>query len=247
MDIFSKYLYFFSSLTLLFLFFVIFYLRRDLRSRMLIVGLIVGIFGIFSEIFFFKDYWNPPLIFRFGEFGGIEDFLFGFAFGGIGTSIYDFVLHKRFRKKRHPHYWIIPVLGISELASLFVFFDFMKINSIYASAVGLLIPMFIIIIIRKDLIIETIISAIITAFLLVFLESLFLSFAPDYLRSYYFLYGKVPLIFGYAPITELIWGLSFGSIIGPIYDFYYGNSPVSYAKLKIRKNKAPLLKRKKLY
>lgn len=201
------------------------------------IGLFLGVVGVFSESVFFRDYWNPPLIFRFGPYGGIEDFIFGFAVGGIGTAIYYFTLHKRFRKKNHPHFWIIPTIGIIECLSLFILNYLLRINSIYASSIGLIIPSLIIMLIRKDLIIETILSAIMTAFLLVFVESVLLIFASGYLSHYYFLYRKVPLLFGLAPITELIWGISFGAIVGPLYDFDYGDGPVNFPHLKKRRRR----------
>ena len=51
---------------------------------------------------------------------------------------------------------------------------------------------------------------------------------PIYLEKYFLLHGKVLLIFGTAPITELIWGLSFGAIAGPLYDFKQGTEPVNF-------------------
>lgn len=234
MSIFSKYLYFFGTLIALLVFFIIFCPRKDLQIRMIRIGLLVGVIGVLFEVFFFQDYWNPPLLFRFGKFGGIEDFLFGFATGGISTAIYAFLFRKRFHKKNSPHYWIIPTMVGIELLSFFIFFYLCRFNSIYASAIGFLISAVTIVTIRKDLITESIVSAVVTALLLVLVESLLLVFAVGYLRQYYFLYGKMLLLFGYTPITELIWGLSFGAAIGPLYDFASGTVPLSYSIRNIK-------------
>ncbi len=235
MDIFTKYLYFWSSLVALCVFFIIFYSRKDLRKRMVKIGFGVGITGILAEPVFFQDYWRPYLLFSFGHFGGIEDFFFGFALGGVGTALYDVVFHKRFRRKGHPHLWIVPLLILSELLCILIFFNGLKVNSIYASAIGFVIPAFIIMVVRKDLIVETIFSAILVGSLMVFLEMLVLLFAPTYLENFYLLYGKAPLLFGIVPITEFIWGALFASVAGPLYDFNYGNVPIAFAKTKKKK------------
>lgn len=225
MEFFIKYLYFFGSIVGLLIFVLIYLKRKDLRFRMITAGVGVGIVGIFSEYVFFQDYWKPPLLFKLENFGGIEDFFFGLAFGGIGVVVYDVVFHKRLKRKFHPQKWIIPVVIFSEFVSVYLFFHVLKINSIYASAIGFIIPVIIIIFFRKDLLKEIIFSAILAGLLLVSVESFLLLFAPTYLEKYFLLHGEVILIFGNAPITELIWGLSFGALAGPLYDFKEGTKP----------------------
>src|SRR5665213_821950 len=133
-ELFTKYLYFWGSLGGLGIFGLFYHARKDLRHRMLRAGIAVGVVGVFSEGVFFRDYWHPPLIFRFGRFGGIEDFFFGIAFGGICVCIYDVVFHKRLKRKGFPHYWITSLLVVSELLSVTLLTG--RINSIYASAIG---------------------------------------------------------------------------------------------------------------
>src|SRR3989344_8702065 len=136
----TTHMYFWGSLVLLGLFAAIFYYRPDLRRRMIRMGIAVGILGVLSEAVFFQDYWHPPLVIRFGRFGGIEDFFFGFSFGGICVALYDVVFHKRLKKKGYPHYWIIPLLVISEVLSVSVVGPTLGISSIYSSALGFIVP-----------------------------------------------------------------------------------------------------------
>jgi hypothetical protein len=228
MGLITKYLYLFGSLLGCVIFLFIYLKRKDLGSRMIIAGIIVGIIGIFSEYVFFQDYWNPPLLFKFWVFGGIEDFLFGFAAGGIGVVIYDVIFHKKLRKSNHSQIWIIPIVIFSGLLSVYLFFNFLEINSIYASAIGFIIPVIIIMLFRKDLTKEIIISSILAGAFLISGEVFLLCFMPTYLEQYFLLHGKVLLVFGIAPITELIWGICFGAFVGPIYDFIEGTKPVNF-------------------
>ena len=220
----TTHMYFWGSLVLLGLFAAIFYYRPDLRRRMIRMGIAVGILGVLSEAVFFQDYWHPPLVIRFGRFGGIEDFFFGFSFGGICVALYDVVFHKRLKKKGYPHYWIIPLLVVSEVLSILILSQYM--NSIYASAIGFVLPAAAVIAVRRDLIVETVFSAILGASLLILMEMILLLLAPNYLRQYFLLYGEVPLIFGVVPITEFLWGAAFAAIVGPLRDFEFGYAPV---------------------
>jgi hypothetical protein len=228
MGLFTKYLYLFGSIFGCIIFLFICQKRKDLRYRMIIAGTIIGIFGIFYEYVFFQDYWNPPLLFKFGLFGGIEDFLFGLGFGGIGVVIYDVVFHKKFSQVKHPQTWIIPIVILSEFLSVYLCFNFLGMNSIYASAIGFIIPIIIIILSRKDLIREIIFSSVLAGLFLILGEIILLYLVPSYLEKYFFLHGKVILIFGIAPITELIWGICFGAVVGPMYDFIEGTKPINY-------------------
>lgn len=229
MDIFTKYLYFWGSLVALAVFAVIFCLRKDLHRRMVKIGFVVGIAGVLSEAVFFRDYWHPPLLIHFGRFGGVEDFLCGFAMGGIATSLYDTIFHKRLRRKGYPHIWIVPVIVASEMLSILILFYGFGLNSIYASAIGFIVPAIVIAIVRKDLIVEILFSAVLFGALLSFTEMLALIFAPTYLKLYFVLYGKAPLIFGVVPLTEFLWGASFAAIVSPLFDFDYGFVPVGFA------------------
>lgn len=189
----------------------------------------------FQNIFSFKITGPPPLIFKIGTLGGIEDFLFGLTAGGVGAAIYDVVFHKRLRLKGNHHYWIIPLVLFSEFISLVIFFNHFKINSIYASAIGFILPAAIIVIIRRDLFMETIFSGLLVGGVLIFFENLLLIFAPNYLTDYFLLQGRVNLI-GLTPITELIWGMGFGALVGSIYEFDFGEAVVNLprSKRKIR-------------
>lgn len=227
-DIFTKYLYFWGSLMGLGVFALFYHARPDLRRRMLKTGIMVGLAGILSEGVFFRDYWHPPLLFRIGHYGGIEDFFFGVAFGGICVCIYDVFFHKRLKRKRHPHYWITSLLVVSEVVAVEGLSPFM--DSIYASAIGFLVPVAAIIIIRRDLIIETFLSALLGGSILAFVEMILLVMAPNYLRQYYFLYNKAPLIFGIVPLTEFLWGAAFAALVGPWRDFEFGYAPVNFAR-----------------
>ena len=222
---FTKYAYFWGSLAGLGVFTLFYHVRKDLRRRMLRMGIAVGIVGVLSEGVFFRDYWHPPLLFHLGRFGGIEDFFFGIFFGGVCVALYDTVFHKRLRRKGYPHYWIVPLLILSEILCVLILGQY--VNSIYASAIGFTVPALAVMVWRRDLIMETLLSALLGGAILAFMEMLALLLAPGYLKNYFFLYGRVPMILGVVPFTEFMWGAAFAAIVGPLRDFEFGYAPVS--------------------
>lgn len=197
---------------------------------MILNGMLFAVVGFFIEFVFFKDYWNPPLLFKFGEFGGIEDLMFGFAAGSFGSVFYNVVFRSKLKRVETPRVWIVPLVLIVQSLSFLVLSHVFDINSIYASSIGWLIPTTMIIMIRKDLVKEIIISAIIGGFILVLGEGLFLLLARDYLEDYFLLYGRVPILLDIFPVTEFIWGLSFAALISPLYEFATGRSAVDMKK-----------------
>jgi len=199
---------------------------------MVISGIGVALVGIISEKIFFQDYWNPPLIYRFGTFGGIEDLMFGFAAGSIGAVLFNVIFRKKSVQNRKPKIIILPIVIISEYLSVQILTNLIQINSIYSSAIGFLIPALIIISTRRELLLDTILSAFACGIILILTEGVLLvTFGQNYLENFYLLHGKAPILFGIFPITEFIWGFSFGAIIGPLYEFATGRSVASKIKI----------------
>lgn len=93
------YSYLIGDLTLLIVWFILFYFRKNVRKEMLIISLIIGIGGLFAETIYTIDWWQPLTI--TGTLIGIEDFLFGFAIGGIGSSIYEVIFKKTVKIKKN--------------------------------------------------------------------------------------------------------------------------------------------------
>lgn len=198
-------------------------------------GIGVGIFGIISEYFFFKDYWNPPLLFQFGDFGGIEDFIFGFVAGGVGAVIFNVVFRKKLINSNNPHRWMIPVGILIQLLSFIFLPPLTNINSIYASAIGMILNLVLLLTLRRDLVLESLFSATLSGAILIALEGIFLILGNDYLENYFKLHNFVPLVFGIVPVTELVWGMAFGALVAPSYEVISGKKILNEKSTKSRK------------
>lgn len=186
--------------------------------------------GPVSEYWYFQDYWRPFLLIRLPFVGGIEDLMFGFAIGGIGSFIYEAIFIKGFclceRKKiaRREFLLLFPLIIFF---SMLVFNNVLRINSIFASAIGMIIAGFLILFFRSDLWQNAFLSGLMVAavmFIVYLIPQLIFPQAHEFLAKVWLLYGTRfgYLIFGHIPLTEMIWGFSWGFAWGPIYEFITG-------------------------
>jgi hypothetical protein len=100
------------GIAMLFILWGLFYFaRRDLCSRMVVMSIILLPLAPIGQYYFLKDYWHPPLILpiqiRGLVFGGLADFLFAFAMGGIATAAFP-VLYRQIpiSGNARPRQWI---------------------------------------------------------------------------------------------------------------------------------------------
>ncbi len=91
--------------------------------------------------------------------------------------LYEAYFKRRLRSGAHHHYWIIPLMALSEY--LWLYYGVAQgLNSIFASAAGLLLPALLIVMIRRDLIRDALFSGLIFATLLALFETVLLIMAP---------------------------------------------------------------------
>lgn len=208
-----------------------YYARRDLRPRILVMSIILLPLAPLGQYYFLKDYWHPPLILpiQIGNsvYGGLADFLFAFTTGGIATAAFPVLFHQTtITGKASPRYWIGFAFLVTEGVSVIVLTQFFHVNSIFSSSIGFLFCAVLMIVIRRDLLKSSLISGIISGFTLAGAEGILSFIVPLYLSRYWYLYNTKYdfLIFNRIPATELVWGIAFGIVIGPIFDFYRGQT-----------------------
>jgi len=208
----------------------IFFARKDLRRKIVQASILGGILLMVIEPFWaLKDYWHPPYILGKDGFF-VEDFIFGFLMGGIGISIYDVVFSKRNEKTEPRRAKISIFLMIASILSMPVFCNGLGINSIFVSSFYALIISAIIVYIRRDLLIPSIISGLLMLALIIPTYAfLFNVISTDYWDKYWFLANtKYDVrILGHIPLTELLWYFSWGCVAGA-YEFATGRTKSDY-------------------
>lgn len=222
--------YFIVSLLFLLVWFVLFWKNKVVRKPMLILSALTMFAGPLSEYWYFQDYWRPYLFIRLPFIGGIEDLIFGFAIGGIGSFIYESVFIKGFclcERKQIAHREFILIFPLIIIISMLVFNNLLGINSIFASSIGMIIAGILMMVFRRDLWQNALFSGLLVAlimFTIYLIPQLIFPQAHVFLPKAWLLYGTKfgYLIFDHIPLTEMIWGFSWGFAWGPIYEFITG-------------------------
>ena len=224
----DRYTYLFISLFLFIPYFIIIFKRPDLRRKVIKTSLIGGVAGLIANFWYFRDYWRPPSLFG-NTVISIEDFLFGFLITGIAASIYDTVFNKKYVKKYKKRKKFFGNLFLIGVIILFIFNNWLGINSIFVSSFAFLGFSIIIISIRKDLIIPSIVSGLLVTLIIIPIYIILFNYiSPTYWDKYWLLantsFGIEVL--GNIPVTELIWYFTWGCFAGISYDFVSGSEKV---------------------
>lgn len=215
-----QYTYLVGSIISLVPLFFIFLFRKDLVREVVIMGVGFMILAVPAEYYLWTvDYWKPYTV--TGTRIGIEDFILGFANGGFLAVIYEFFLRKKHRlsseKKNTTRAFIITVAMVGTISILFWGFH---INSSIATPVGMLMPLILILVLRKDLITYSLISgAIATIFVIpiyVALEYLTPGFTE---KTWLFSLLTNIRVLG-IPIEDIVYYYLLAALLGPLYLFW---------------------------
>lgn len=202
---------------------ILFLLRKDLRKEMLALGVVFGIAGVISQLTHVVDWWQPPTI--TGTRIGIEDFLIGFFMGGVVGVLYEEFFKKHFRsvRKRKPtffnwffHWSLLGLFAVSFLASFYIF----GLHSFYAALVALCLFTFYMLVMRRDLIVDSLVSGVLTVIVGTVVYLLLFLLFPNYIVQFWYLpdvwFSKMLLGI---PLAEYIWYFFAGAFIGPLYEY----------------------------
>jgi hypothetical protein len=198
-------------------------LRKDLRHKILFLGLYGLIIGPILELWFIQDYWRP--LTATNTLVGIEDFIHSFAALAIFGVAYEELFRKHYAKRHiHKHHWVLLLMPIL-LLSFYLFdqiFPQYYINSMYATIYSSVITAIIILSTRKDLFFDALISGVIAGIIFILIELIFLYFFPEFYVKFWLINNLSGITIKTIPIEELIWAFTCGLVVGPMYEFYAG-------------------------
>lgn len=220
-----KFAYLLGDLIFLLIWAFLFWRRRDLRSEMWAMSILTAVMGPISEYWYFRDYWQPLLLWRFHPLiGGLEDVLFGFAVGGIAAVLYEEFLGLRLKRHGRRRNWILLAFALIEGACMIVFCDTLGINSIFASCIGFLLTTLMILMLQPNLLKNIILSGLFLAGVMFTVYFFFLPLWLNRLDHVWLLYNSPwgILLFNRVPLTEMVWAICWGMVGGPLYEFWQG-------------------------
>lgn len=199
----------------------IFWYRCDARKEILSVSVLFGIAGLVADFVASIDYWTPPTI--TGTRVGIESFLYGFSIGGIASAIYIAITKRRVVGGNNDA-GMRFILSIYVLTAIFltVFLAF-GMDSFYANIVAFLVPTCIMLLQRKDLLFDSLVTGILLTIIGIVITSVLLMLQPTFIQQHWKLDGQwyMRLLFG-IPLGEYIFYLTAGMFIGPFYEYWHG-------------------------
>jgi hypothetical protein len=193
------------------------------RSLILRVSICTAAFGLFEPIFV-PDYWNPPSLFNLAQRTGfdIESFIFSFAIGGIGATLYNAFARIRLRPLSEGHIensaHRFHRIAIFSPFVVFIAVKFLPWNPIYAAITAMLLGAILAVFCRPDLLKKTLVGAVIfVALYFVFLIGLE-GLSPGYVSKYWNWKELTGIRILQFPIEEFLFAVSFGMYWSSVYE-----------------------------
>jgi len=217
-----KYTYFVFCLLFFIPWLLLYFHRKDLRKEMLFMSILLA-FGslITGYLFWTIDWWRPETITATRV--GFEDFILGFANGGIAAVIYEEIYRTHFikRKAAKKNYYPYVIIFSFIFFISFLFWGF-NINSFTASSVSMIITTLLIFFLRKDLIIDSIISGLLMMIISIPIYLILIKVSPGWVEHTWLFNSISGIKFLGIPIEDLIFYLLFGFVTGPFYEIWQG-------------------------
>ena len=191
---------------------------------MLWASLLTMPFGLF-EPFFVPEYWSPPSLFNLAITTGfdIESFIFAFAFGGVGSVLYEFLTNKRHKKirkykrdSRKYKFHLFAILSMPLILILLIIFT--DLNPIYSAIIAMFVSTILAVICRHDLKNRVWIGGV-SFSMLYFLFFLLINLIyPTFVQNVWNLEAISGILIIGVPLEELLFAFTFGMLWSTIYE-----------------------------
>jgi len=208
-----------------------FLLRKDLRHQQLFVSIFTAPLAPVTQIlWFYKDYWRPEYVWTFTVLNvplGVEEVLFAFFIGGIGSILYEVI----FRTDYKPGRWRFKETAYVVIFSG-VFFGFLKtldLNTVWASSIALVLSSLMIVYLDKNVRIDWVMSSVLMFALVMFTYLACFALFPAIVSKFWLPSGLSGINLLGVPVEEIIWFVSWAMYSGVAYEFMVGAGP--YKKL----------------
>lgn len=206
---------------------VFFILRKDLRKFMLKMGVFYGLLSVVTACLWWTlDWWHPVTL--TGTRVGIEDFFTGFGAGPVMAVIYQVFFTKKLvgQVKKFPLVRFLFCAVV--LLSIHVLIRYLGVTSFWAFDSIVFIGMLIMWIARKDLIVPSIWSGILTTICILPSYWATILLVPGWVpATYYFEHLPTAMLVTGIPIVELIFWFVSASFIGILSAFTWSGRFVS--------------------
>ncbi len=216
-----EYAYLAGALALCVVWSAFFFVRKDVRKEMLVMSALIGVLSVVTAQYWWTvDWWRPATM--TGTKIGIEDFLTGFASGGIMAVVYEVLFRKRLSRTRTKCSHCPGPFTILLLLALLTswFFWGVGITSFWASTMAMAAAASLLLYFRRDLFINGLLSGILMAGISLVFYATILLLSPGWVAAtYQFETLSGFLVFG-IPIEEFVFWFLAGLVFGPFYEYW---------------------------
>jgi|GEM_PF-575161 len=242
------YAYLIGDLAAVAIFAFLFFVRKDLRKVMVYSGILY--LALTTPCFFIlkllssdaaksvtPGYWSPPTLFNLGQRTGglaIEDELFIFFASAVVAGLYDYFFRVRVggrtnKKMKRGHALLIgAIVG-------FAVFALTPINAMYFLIILQFVGAAVLIVQRRDLLVNSLRGGLFFLVVYFALYSLFNRTFPSFVPDYYHLQRTTHILIAGIPLEECLYALSLGMLWAPIYEYEH--------QVKDKKRQKPGLRR----
>ena len=213
----DKFVYLIALVPFIIIWIFLFIRRKDLRKEMLVISVLIGIISVLTSYFWWtKDWWRPFNI--TGTVVGFEDFIIGFASGGIMSVIYNFLFNKSYGKeiKFKPPSALLLLMFMASLTFLFIFV--VGLTSFWSCIITLVFTIIIIDYYRQDLILNSFVSGLSMLSISILFYLVVILISHTWVDKTY-LSGLSGIRIFTIPIEEFIFWFLAGMWVGPLYEY----------------------------
>lgn len=222
--------YFILALIMSCIWIILLILRKDMRTKMLVMSFAVIPFAFF-DYFSQPSYWHPQTFLSIPV--GIEGVLFGFSFGGVAAVLYSTKYKQagKFNIDTRRIAALSPVLIIS--IGLWLLFD---LNMMITLPLGLFSGCLVIILMKPHLIKNILYSGLYFGLLYSLVLSIWLQLFPQAQEWWDLrIYGDITVL--NVPLGEVLFGFLFSAFWSAAYEFVLTPSEEKFTQR--RKDAAP--------
>ena len=221
MEVAPQYVYLVALIPFCLIWISIFLARKDLRQEMLVMSIIVGLLGLATSYYWWTvDWWRPLNI--TGTRIGVEDFIIAFTSGGIMATLYEVVFKRGLYKRKLHHHagGALTILLFLSQTTMWLFWG-VGLTSFWASTIAMILAALAVSLIRKDLIVTSLLSGLLMAIVSFSFYFVVLLIYPGWVDHTYLAGVSGNRIMG-IPIEEFIFWFLSGLVFGPFYEYWQG-------------------------
>lgn len=219
------YLYF-TGTVIFFLIWLMVFLKNGINKKeMLGIGMLFGIAAVLiNNQYALHDYWHPLFLIRQIP---LEDFLYGFFFGGISTQAYFFFFKTKERITANHHPVFVVVVVLASILCFVILTGLLKINSIVAHIIPPLIVGLYIGIKNPNYLKVQIINGFLTMIATLIMFKILLIINPRAIIDNWYLNNLTGVLIVGIPLEEYVFAFVLGFGASVFYEYVTGREIVT--------------------